>query len=98
MLPYWRRDTGIGGSADGETVAVTGYLKGKEKLMLVVFNNQDDSVPVRITLDTEKLFGRAGNIEVRDLEGPADLYRGNPEFSVPVSKRGFMLLEAKLIQ
>jgi hypothetical protein len=95
MLPYWRHDQGIGGSADGENTAVTGYLKSREKIMLVVFNNHDISTPVKITLDTPKLFNWQGNIKVRDLEHQQEVYHGKPEFMVNVPKRGFLLLEAK---
>jgi len=95
MLPYWKKDTGIGGDADSETLAVTGYLKGKEKVLLVVFNNRDVPVSFRIALDTGKLFGRKGKIRVADLERAAELHRGAPDFSVSVPLRDFVLLEAK---
>ncbi len=98
MLPYWRHDMGIGGSADGERTAVTGYLKGKEKLLLVVFNNNDAEVPVRIVLDMEKLFGKTMNIAVRDLESQRDIYRGKPDFPIPVAKRDFLLLEVNPVR
>ncbi|MBR2439675.1 MAG: hypothetical protein IKB25_05730 [Lentisphaeria bacterium] len=93
FLPYWE-SCGISGDNDGKNSAVTAYLKKKEnRMMLVVFNNRDQKVNSKIKLDVRKIFGFDGKIKVSDLETGKMLITGKTEFSVPVGKRNFRLLQ-----
>ena len=62
-------------------------------MMLVVFNNRDQKVNSKIKLDVRKIFGFDGKIKVSDLETGKMLITGKTEFSVPVGKRNFRLLQ-----
>ena len=97
-LPYWE-NSGLSSSCDGKTTAVTAYLKKAEKrMMLVVFNNNDQAQTITITPDMKKLFGSKGKISVTDLETGKRLHTGNGRFSVPVSRRNFRLLQLAAFQ
>jgi hypothetical protein len=95
ILPYWKKSTGISGDSDGKNVAVTGFLKKNDKLLLIVLNNQDRDSKIRIQLDMVKLFGKNAPVTVFDLEQKKELYRGKAEFSIPVTIRNFKLLEVR---
>lgn len=94
-LPYWEKDNGMTVTGD-EELAVSGFLKDKQRVMLIVFNNNDTAKNVNISADTEKLFGRNGDISVIDLETKQALHKGKNIFSIHVDARNFKIIMVTL--
>ena len=93
-LPYWEK-CGITGHNDGKNIAVTAYLKqDRKKILLIVFNNFDDDRQTDVKLDMKKIFGSDGRLTITDLENGRKLFSGVTQFSLPVPRRNFRLLQA----
>jgi len=56
FIPYWRTETGIAVTSDVESVAASGWTRGKKQLLILTVNDSDRNANVQLTVDYRR-FG-----------------------------------------
>ena len=66
FIPYWRKQTGIGVNASANPVVASGWQCGPASLLVMVFNDSDETARGEVTIDFSRFGFKPGQIKCRD--------------------------------
>ena len=74
FIPYWRKQTGIDVKSPVSPVVASGWQRGKGSLLVLVFNDSDQTATSEVKIDFARFGFKSGEIKCRDYGGTGLAY------------------------